>query len=89
VVAQSNHTETASTAQQIYQRLRAAGIDTIIDDRAERAGVKFRDVELVGIPLRVTVGTRSLANGVVELTDRATGQTERVPVGEIVDRVRK
>ena len=89
VVAQSDHAGTAEAAEQIYQRLRAVGVDTIIDDRAERAGVKFRDVELVGIPLRVTVGTRGLADGVVELTERATGQTERVPVDEIVDRIGK
>jgi prolyl-tRNA synthetase len=89
VVAQSDHAETAATAERVYERLRAAGVDTVIDDRMERAGVKFRDVELVGIPLRVTVGTRGLADGIVELTERATGQTERVPVDEIVDRVRK
>jgi prolyl-tRNA synthetase len=61
----------------------------IIDDRVERARVKFRDVELVGIPLRVTVGKRGLAEGIVELTDRASGGTQRVPLAEIVDRVRK
>jgi prolyl-tRNA synthetase len=89
VVAQSDHPETADAAELIYQRLRAAGIDTIIDDRIERAGVKFRDVELVGIPLRVTVGKRGLADGVVELTERAIGQAQRIPVDAIVDRVRK
>jgi prolyl-tRNA synthetase len=51
--------------------------------------VKFRDVELVGIPLRVTVGTRGLADGVVELTERVTGQTESVVLSEIVERARK
>ena len=60
----------------------------IIDDRAERAGVKFRDVELVGIPFRVTVGARGLAEGVVELTVRATGETEKVPLDDVVQRVR-
>ena len=84
VVAQSDHAETAEAGERIYQALRAAGLDVIIDDRVERAGVKFRDVELVGIPLRVTVGKRGLAEGVVELTDRATGETERVPVTEVV-----
>ena len=60
----------------------------ILDDRAERAGVKFRDAELVGIPLRVTVGKRGLAEGVVEVTGRATGQTAGVPLGEVLPRVR-
>ena len=67
--------------------MQAASVETIIDDRSERAGVKFRDAELVGIPLRITVGKRSLADGVVELTDRATGQTERVPIDDVVSRV--
>jgi prolyl-tRNA synthetase len=49
--------------------------------------VKFRDVELVGIPLRVTVGRRGLADGVVELTRRATGETEPVRLESIVDRL--
>ncbi|HSV64450.1 MAG TPA: proline--tRNA ligase [Mycobacteriales bacterium] len=89
VVTQPEHADTAHTAEHIYQALRAAGADVIIDDRNERAGVKFRDVELVGIPLRVTVGSRNLADGAVELTERASGQTERVPVAEVVERVRK
>src|SRR5262249_14266666 len=84
VVAQSDHAETAEAGERIYQALRAAQAGGIICDRVERAGVKFRDVELVGIPLRVTVGKRGLADGVVELTDRASGETERVPVTEVV-----
>ncbi|HEV2088832.1 MAG TPA: proline--tRNA ligase [Cryptosporangiaceae bacterium] len=84
VLAQADDVETADAAERIYQQLGAAGIETIIDDRAERAGVKFRDVELVGIPLRVTIGTRSLADGLVEITRRASGQTERIPVDEAV-----
>jgi prolyl-tRNA synthetase len=89
VVAQPDHEATAATAERIYQQLLAAGIDVIIDDRSERAGVKFRDVELVGIPLRITVGSRNLADGAVELTERASGMTEKVSVDEVVERVRK
>jgi len=89
VVAQSDHAETAEAGERIYQALRAAHLDVVIDDRVERAGVKFRDVELVGIPLRVTVGKRGLAEGVVELTRRASGETERVPLAEIAEQVRK
>jgi prolyl-tRNA synthetase len=89
VVAQSDDAPTAEAGERIYQQLLAADVTAIIDDRVERAGVKFRDVELVGIPLRVTVGKRGLATGVVELTDRATGQTETVPLDEVVERVRK
>lgn len=53
-------------------------------DRPERAGVKFRDVELVGIPVRVTVGKRGLVDGVVEVTVRASGETERVAIGDML-----
>ncbi len=88
VLAQADHVEAAAAAEQIYRQLRDSGIETIIDDRTERAGVKFRDAELVGIPLRVTVGARGLADGVVELTSRADGETVRVPVGDVVSRVR-
>jgi prolyl-tRNA synthetase len=89
VVAQSDDGPVAEAGERIYQQLQAASVETIIDDRSERAGVKFRDAELVGIPLRITVGKRSLADGVVELTDRASGQTERVPIDEVVERIRK
>jgi len=89
VVAQVDDGPVAETGERIYQWLRDERVDVVIDDRAERAGVKFRDVELVGIPLRVTVGKRSLAEGVVEVTDRATGETVRVPVDEVVDLLRR
>ncbi|MFY1651918.1 proline--tRNA ligase [Solwaraspora sp. WMMB762] len=89
VVAQVDDGPAAEIGERIYQWLRDERVDVVIDDRAERAGVKFRDVELVGIPLRVTVGKRSLAEGVVEVTDRATGETARVPVDEAADHVRR
>jgi hypothetical protein len=70
VVAQHDDDEVAKTGEEIYQELRASGVEVIIDDRPERAGVKFRDVELIGIPLRITVGRRGLADGVVEVSAR-------------------
>lgn len=84
VVAQPDDAEVAARGAQVYADLCAAGIETIVDDRAERVGVKFRDVELTGIPLRVTIGKRGLADGVAELTDRATGTTERVTFDDLV-----
>jgi len=74
--------------ESLYDELAAAGIEVIIDDRAERAGVKFRDAELTGIPVRVTVGKRGLAEGVVEITQRATGETIKVATSEVVPHVR-
>jgi len=76
--------DTLASAELIYQGLLDTGVDVIIDDRNERPGVKFNDAELVGIPYRVTVGPRGLADGVVELTERAGGHTTTVPVGELV-----
>ena len=75
---------TTAAADQLYAELRAAGVDVIIDDRKERPGVKFNDAELVGIPYRMTVGPRGLADGIVEVTERATGETENVAVGDAV-----
>jgi prolyl-tRNA synthetase len=89
VVAQSDDAPTAEAGEQLYRQLREAGVETLLDDRRERAGVKFRDAELVGIPLRVTVGRRGLATGSVELTRRDSGRTEAVPLDKAVDHVRE
>jgi prolyl-tRNA synthetase len=84
VILLSTRDEAArGTAETIYESLRSAGIDAIIDDRDERPGVKFKDAELTGIPVRVSVGSRDLADGVVEVVRRATGEKERVPVDEV------
>jgi len=74
--------------ESVYEQLTAAGIEVIIDDRAERAGVKFRDAEITGIPFRVTVGKRGLADSTVEVTERVTGETVKVPIGDIVAHLR-
>ena len=87
VVAQSEDVEVAKAGAAIYEQLAAAGVEVIIDDRTERAGVKFRDAELTGIPLRVTVGKRGLAEGTAEITERATGETRKVPVGDVAGQV--
>jgi prolyl-tRNA synthetase len=89
VIAQPNDAETVSVGEQIYEELLAAGADVIVDDRPERVGVKFRDVELVGIPLRITVGKRHLVDGVIELTERATNETRTVSVDAVTEEVRK
>ena len=69
-----------AAAEAQYVSLRAAGVDALIDDRDVRPGVKYADAELTGIPFRISVGSRDLADGVVEITSRATGEKERVPV---------
>jgi prolyl-tRNA synthetase len=88
-VAQQNDQAVAEAGEQVYRRLLDAGLDAIIDDRPARAGEKFSDAELVGIPLRVTIGKRGLASGTAEVTERATGETVSVPFDEIPEYIRK
>lgn len=88
VSAQPDDPEVAKVAEEIYTSLLASGVEAVIDDRAERAGVKFRDAELTGIPFRITVGRRGLAEGTVELTSRATGETGKLAPGAVVPHVR-
>jgi len=72
----------AALAQKIYDVLRAQGCDVLLDDREERPGVKFKDADLIGIPLRVTVGKKA-AEGVVEVVERATRQVRETPAAEL------
>ena len=87
VVAQQNDAAVAEAGERTYQSLLDAGVDVLIDDRPDRAGVKFSDAELVGIPFRVTIGKRGLAAGTAELTSRATGETVSVPLDDIAKHV--
>ena len=70
----------AREAERIYAELLALGVETVLDDRPERAGVKFRDADLIGWPVRVTVGARALAEGYVEVRVRASGEDLRPAV---------
>jgi prolyl-tRNA synthetase len=72
----------------LYEDLRKAGLEVLLDDRSERAGVKFKDADLIGIPYRITIG-KKIGDGVVELFDRQMKQSEDVKLTEIVSRVQK
>ena len=74
--------------EKLYQDLQHAGLEVLLDDRDERAGVKFKDADLIGIPYRITIG-RKIADSLVELFDRQTKQTEDVKLDEIVSRVQQ
>ncbi len=89
VIAQQDDAAVAQAGEQVYQGLADAGLDVIVDDRPVRAGVKFSDAELVGIPFRVTVGKRGLATGSAELTERESGATVSVPLAELAKHVRE
>ena len=75
-------------AEQLYADLNAAGIETLYDDRDERAGVKFKDADLIGLPLRLTVGERALARGGVEFKRRDAGEKDIIPSAGAVEMVR-
>jgi prolyl-tRNA synthetase len=89
VIAQQDDAAVAAAGERVYQALLDAGVEVIVDDRQARAGVKFSDAELVGIPFRVTVGKRGLAAGTAELTDRATGSTVQIPLEDLPKHVRE
>lgn len=72
------------TAEQLYKELTAAGIDVLLDDRDERAGVKFKDADLVGLPIRIAIGKKGLADAKVEWKLRTSKEIELVPVAEVV-----
>lgn len=78
--------EQLPVAEELYTNLTAAGVEVLLDDRDERPGVKFKDADLIGIPLRLTVGPKGLAQGEVEVRFRQTGADERWPLAEIVAR---
>ena len=75
---------TYAAAEELYEGLRAAGVDVLLDDRPERAGSKFKDADLIGVPVRVTLGKRSVANGEAEVSLRRTPkEVQRVPLGAV------
>ena len=76
-------------AEEITRDLEAEGIDVLLDDRDERAGVKFKDADLIGIPIRITVGSRGLANGQVEVKLRSEQDRQDVTLGDLVGFVKK
>src|SRR4030042_699740 len=83
-----NEKNVFDAAEKIYQEMLYAGIEVILDDRDERAGVKFNDADLIGIPLRITVGQKNLAQGNVELRVRKTGENKLYPLDGIVKEVK-
>jgi len=79
--------EVQRAAEELYATLSEKGVDLLYDDRDERPGVKFKDADLIGFPVRVVVGARSLADGMVELSLRRDRQKQMVPVAEAAAKV--
>lgn len=80
--------ELVKTGETLYEEMKSAGLDALLDDREERAGVKFKDADLIGVPYRVVIG-KKVADGVVELYDRRAKQSEDVKIGDVVALVQK
>jgi prolyl-tRNA synthetase len=78
----------AEAASAIYEECRREGFDALLDDRDERPGVKFKDADLLGMPVRVTVGNAFVKEGLVEVRSRASGQVQRVPRDGVIAAVR-
>jgi prolyl-tRNA synthetase len=75
-------------SEAIYQDLLQGGVEVLLDDRDERPGFKFKDADLIGIPLRIVVGAKNLADGRVELKERRDGQVSLLSIEEAIARVK-
>jgi prolyl-tRNA synthetase len=82
------NSEAMKLAEKIYAELTAQGVDVILDDRDERPGVKFKDADLVGFPIRIGIGEKSLAKGEIEIKPRG-GALQAVKIPEAMDRIRQ
>lgn len=80
---QMNKDEVISAGEDLYGRLKSAGVDVALDDREERAGFKFKDADLIGYPVQIIIGARSLEAGELELKIRKTGEKMNMPIEEV------
>jgi prolyl-tRNA synthetase len=80
--------ELREAGEKLYKDLRHAGLDVLLDDRDERAGVKFKDADLIGVPYRITIG-KKIADGMVELFDRQTKKSEDIKLNDVVADVQR
>jgi prolyl-tRNA synthetase len=76
-------------AEDLYAALKNKGVEVLLDDRDERAGVKFKDADLIGIPLKVIISTRGLAEGQIEIKLRRDGTVFKLPVNEALDKIKE
>ena len=83
-----NDAQQMEAAEKLYAELNSSGIETLLDDRNERAGVKFKDADLIGIPYRIVTG-KALANGKVEVVQRASKKAQEIAIEEVVSTIKK
>ena len=80
--------EVRLAGEQLYKDLRHAGLDVLLDDRDERAGVKFKDADLIGVPYRITIG-KKVSDGIIELFDRQARESKDIKLNEVVAKVQQ
>jgi prolyl-tRNA synthetase len=85
-ITNTKQDELKEAGERLYHDLQRAGLDVLLDDREERAGVKFKDADLIGIPYRIVIGKKT-TDGIVELFDRRTKQTDELKLKDVVERV--
>lgn len=83
-----NNEEQLKIATEIYEKLIALGIEAVLDDRADRAGVKFKDADLIGFPIRITVG-KTIAEGLVEFKTRHNGEMVKISPEESIEKCKE
>ena len=88
IIANIKDETQVNVAETIYSELNNAGIETVLDDRNERAGFKFKDADLIGFPLKIVAG-KGAVDGIVEIKDRATGESVEVKIEEVLEFVKK
>ena len=87
-IGYSKSQQVRQVADQLYAQLQSSGVDVLLDDRDERPGVMFTEMELIGVPHRITIGERGLKEGNVEYVNRRSLQTISIPVGDALAFVR-
>jgi prolyl-tRNA synthetase len=85
----SEEDEIKQAAEDIYKKLNGLGVEVLLDDRDARGGVKFKDADLLGIPVRITIGKKTLAEGKVELKIRSESETKKIDLAVAADEVAK
>jgi len=84
VIIDNNNEEQVNAAEKIYSELKASGVDVLLDNRDERPGIKFNDMDLIGIPLRITIG-KKLQDNLVEVKERASNEFKDININEVVE----
>jgi prolyl-tRNA synthetase len=86
IVPAGNNEEIIKAAEKLYNELTAAGVEVLLDDRDARGGVKFKDADLIGIPIRITIGAKSIAENCAEIKLRRESEITKVPLTEVKEK---